>query len=128
MNFLYIPAKFYACIIYCTIVTPSRSTKLTYRDVMTRQTIYVVKTRHCNLLGLPAIEALKIATLKIHMIDDDSNQEDNLVKKSVRGKFPPLFQGLCNLGEPYTTTLQSDAKPHSLFTAIGRFHYLYTMQ
>ena len=26
MNFLYIPAKFYACIIYCTIVTPSRST------------------------------------------------------------------------------------------------------
>ena len=59
---------------------------------MTRQTIHVVKTLCSNLLGLPAIEALKIATLTIHMTDDDSNQEDNLVKKLVRDKLPPLFQ------------------------------------
>ena len=33
MSFLYIPAKFYACIIYCTIVTPSRSTtSFSYKD------------------------------------------------------------------------------------------------
>ena len=51
-----------------------------------------MKTLCSNLLGLPAIEALKIATLTIHMTDDDSNQEDNLVKKLVRDKFPPLFQ------------------------------------
>ena len=76
-----------------------------------------MKTLCSNLLGLPAIESLKIATLNIHTIDDDSNQEDSLVRKSVRDKFPSLFQGLCNLGEPYTITLQSDAKPHSLFTA-----------
>ena len=101
--------------------------ELTYRDVTTRQTIYVMKTLHSNLLGLPAIEALKIATLNIHTIDDDSNQEDSLVKKSVRDKFPSLFQGLGNLGEPYTITLCSDAKPHSLFTA-RKIHYLYAMQ
>ena len=76
--------------------------ELTYRDVTTRQTIYIVKTLRSNLLGLPAIETLKIATLNIHTIDDDSNQEDSLVKKSIRDKFPSLIQGLGNLREPYT--------------------------
>ena len=64
-------------------------------------------------MGLPAITALKLAILNIYMI----GEEDCDLRNTIHSKFPALFKGLGNLGEPYTIKLQSDAKPHSLFTA-----------
>ena len=44
-------------------------------------------------------------------------EEDCDLRNTIHSKFSALFKGLGNLGEPYTIKLQSDAKPHSLFTA-----------
>ena len=35
----------------------------------------------------------------------------------VQNKFPTIFQGLGNLGEPYTIQLKEDATPHAIFSA-----------
>ena len=73
----------------------------------TTQTMFVVKGLRNNLLGLPAIVALNL----VAQVDTTTTASSNIVDK-----FPDLFQGLGNLGEPYDIQLQPDAKPYSLFT------------
>ena len=66
-----------------------------------------------NLLGLPAIIALKlIAKLEAVSVP------------SIMDEFPALFQGLGNIGEPFDIRLQPNAKPYIHFSlhGISQFH------
>ena len=85
---------------------------LSYKQSSSRQQIFVVKGLDRNLLGLPAITALKLAA----RLDNTNFGRDyeSLVKES----YPMLFQGLGNLGEPYEIQLQPDAKPHALLKKV----------
>jgi len=65
---------------------------LQYKDRSSQQTIFVIKGLKTNLLGLPAITALKLAA-RIDTITD--------YQAIIEESFPTLFQGLGNLGEPY---------------------------
>ena len=72
----------------------------------TTQTVYVVSGLKTNLLGLPAITALNLATRV------DATTET----PSVMQMYPSVFQGLGNLGEEYTIKIKPGAKPYALFT------------
>ena len=61
-----------------------------------------------DLLGLPAITALKLA-IRVASVETSTTTE-------VEKRFPSVFSGLGNLGEEYEIPLRPDAKPHSLFT------------
>ena len=81
--------------------------KMSFRDKSSQETVFVVKGLQQNLLGLPAIKAL-------HLV----SRVDTVVstKQEVEREFPGLFQGLGNLGEPYTIQLKADSKPHAIYT------------
>lgn len=64
------------------------------------QNIFVIKDLKSNLLGLPAITALNLAV-----------RIDSAYTSLVQDSFPSVFEGLCNLGEPYTIKLQDNAAP-----------------
>ena len=81
---------------------------LQYKQRSTRQTVFVVKGLKTNLLGLPAIVALKLAA-RIDFITD--------YQAMIEESFPAVFQGLGNLGEPYVIQLQPDVQPHALYVA-----------
>ena len=68
----------------------------------------MVRGLKTNLLGLPAIIELNLAARL-----DATTDYDLLVEN----KFPTIFQGLGNLGEPYTIQLKEDATPHTIFSA-----------
>ena len=80
---------------------------MSFRDKSSQETVFVVKGLQRNLLGLPAIKAL-------HLV----SRVDTVVstKQEVEREFPGLFQGLGNLGEPYTIQLKADSKPHAIYT------------
>ena len=84
---------------------------LSYNGRETHQQVYVVNNLHTNLLGLPAISALHLAT-RIDTVDSLPTT-DEIIKR----KFPNIFKGLGNLGEEYDIKLQPDAKPFALFTS-----------
>ena len=69
------------------------------------QQIFVIKDLKSNLLGLPAITALSLAV-----------RLDAAYTTLVEDSFPTVFQGLGNLGEPYTIKLRDNAVPYALFT------------
>ena len=69
------------------------------------QNIYVIKDLKSNLLGLPAITALNLAV-----------RLDNAYTSLIQDSFPSVFEGLGNLGEPYTIKLQDNVTPYALFT------------
>ena len=73
----------------------------------TSQTIFVVSGLKTNLLGLPAIVSLQLAS----QINATSEESGDIFKK-----FPSLFQGLGNLGEEYQITLKEGLRPYALFT------------
>ena len=68
---------------------------------VTRQEIFVVKGLKHNLLGLPAITALKLAAQI-----DCTLSTTNTFKE----RFPKVFEGLGNLGEEYVIKLKPDTK------------------
>ena len=74
---------------------------------VSKQSIFVVRGLKSNLLGLPAITALQL----INWIS--ATQIDGA---SIEKKYPELFSGLGNLGEPYVIKMKKDAVPYSLFT------------
>ena len=84
---------------------------LSYNGRETHQQVYVVNNLHTNLLGLPAISALHLAT-RMDTVDSLPTT-DEIIKR----KFPNIFKGLGNLGEEYDIKLQPDAKPFALFTS-----------
>ena len=71
------------------------------------QQVFVVTGLKTNLLGLPAITALNIAA----RVDSTTSTPTD-----IRERFPRVFSGLGNLGEPYKIKLKPDAKPYALFT------------
>ena len=78
--------------------------KVSYNRKESIETIVVAGLR-TNLLGLPAIIALKLIA-----------RVEAVSVSSVMDEFPALFQGLGNLGEPFDIGLQPSAKPYALFT------------
>ena len=74
---------------------------------VSKQSIFVVRGLKSNLLGLPAITTLQLINwISATQIDGASTEN----------KYPELFSGLENLGEPYVIKLKKDAVPYSLFT------------
>ena len=43
--------------------------------------------------------------------------DDISLTNEIVEKYSSVFEGLCNLGEPYSIQLKEGAKPHALFTA-----------
>ena len=78
---------------------------LQYKNKSSLQTFFVVKDLKINLLGLPAITALKLAA-RIDVITDYHTM--------IGESFPAVFEGLGNLGEPYVIRLLPDVQPHAL--------------
>ena len=67
------------------------------------QTIFVVDGLKTNLLGLPAIKALKL------VVRMDTTESEEILQK-----FPTLFQGLGKMEDEYEIKLKPDAKPYLL--------------
>eukprot|EP00731_Ephydatia_muelleri_P006180 Em0003g428a len=80
---------------------------LAYKGTHSHQTIFVVKGLKTNLLGLPALRALKL----IARVDSVEQYED-----TIRQKYPKLFTGLGNMGVEYSIKLRPNAKPYALST------------
>ena len=94
--------------------------RLSHGRKSTTQTMFVVKGLRNNFLCLPAIVALNL----VAQVDTTTTASSNTVDK-----FPDLFQGLGNLGEPYDIQLQPDAKPYSLFTpVISHYPYVHRLK
>ena len=68
------------------------------------QTVFVVKDLKINLLGLPAITALKLAA-RINDITD--------YHAMIEGSFPAVFKGLGNRKEPYAIRLFLYVQPYA---------------
>ena len=82
--------------------------KLAYYDnKSTIQPVYVVNKLKMNILGLPAITSLNLAT-RVDSVEYYS--------KGIMEKYPSVFNGLCNLGDEYEIVLEQNAKPFSLYT------------
>ena len=80
--------------------------KFVHGSNTTIQTVYVVSGLKTNLLGLPAITALNLATRV-----DATTETSSIVQM-----YPSVFNGLGNLGEEYTIKIKPGAKPYALFT------------
>ena len=73
-----------------------------------QQDIFVVKGLKSNLLGLPAIQALQLAT-RLDAVEQ-------CYRDQIISQYPGIFHGLGTLGEPYKIDIDSDAKPYAIFT------------
>ena len=80
-----------------------------HKDKSTTQEVSVIPKLTNNLLGLPAITALKLLVTKVDTIHND--------KSIIHEKFPSLFGGLGVMSDEYEICLKPDVKPHALFTA-----------
>ena len=85
-----------------------------YKQRSCKQKIFAVRGLKINLLGLPAIVELKLATKLDAITDYDS---------LVYSKFPTVFQGLENLGEPYAIQLKKDATLHAVYSAHAEYSF-----
>ncbi|KAL5510819.1 hypothetical protein EMCRGX_G006423 [Ephydatia muelleri] len=83
--------------------------ELFYRGKTTRQKVYVVNGLRTNLLGLPAILALKLVAKLEETVEASLH--------TIVEKYPTLFQGLGSMGDPYDIQLQPEAQPYALFTS-----------
>ena len=81
---------------------------ISYRNSSSRQVLFVVRGLSKNLMGLPAITALNLAT-RVDGVGDYS--------QSIQEKFPSVFQGLGTFGDPYEIKLKDGAKPWAIHTA-----------
>ena len=75
------------------------------------QSVFVVRGLKTNLLGLPAITALKLAARV-----EANEMELSEITGDYCKEFPTLFHGLGNLGELYEIHLKIGAVPHCIFT------------
>ena len=81
---------------------------LHYKDRSSQQKIYVVRGLTTNLLGLPAIVSLHLASRV-----DTTTVAD--YKSLIEECFPKVFKGLGNLGDPYVIKLAQGAMPHAIY-------------
>ena len=75
------------------------------------QTVYVVSRLKLNLLGLPAITSLNLATTV-----DATTKAPSIIQI-----YPSVFNGLRNLGKEYIIKIKLGAKPYALFTLLEHF-------
>ena len=98
----------------CLDVKSQFTTTMTHHGSRTRQPVFVVKGLTMNILGLPAIQALRIAS-KI-----DSISQPQIARKVnfatsrsydtvIHNTFPKLFLFFCNVGEVYKISLKPNA-------------------
>ena len=87
------------------------SGKFYYKGKTTTQPVYVIRGLKSNLLGLPAITALKLGIRVNTTTTEPVEVMDNYKKQ-----FPSLFKGLGNLGEPFEIHLKPGAIPHCIYT------------
>ena len=80
------------------------TTPITHGKLSTVQTIFVVRGLKNNLLGLPAITALRLLS-RVESVDTEVHQQ-----------FQGMFEGLRNFGEEYTIKLREGAHPHAIYT------------
>ena len=80
---------------------------MTYNGVTPKQMIYVIHGLKRNLLGLPAINALKI----LQRLDAVGAE-----KEKIQAQYPKVFKGLGNIGGEYKIELREGAIPYSLYT------------
>ena len=77
------------------------------------QEVFVVKQLRSNLLGLPAIKALRLAT----RLDETTTEfTPPLSATYILDRFKKIFQGLGNLGEEYEVNLKPGTTPFAFFT------------
>ena len=81
--------------------------RLTVKNLSRQEPIFVVRGLKNNLLGLPALTALKL----VQRVESTYSS-----LADVKKEFPQVFSGLGNFGEPYTIKLREDAKPYALYT------------
>ena len=75
-----------------------------------QHSVFVVRDLKSNLLGLPAITSLGL----VARVATTETSEPKI--QSYQERFPELFQGLGNLGEPYEIHLKPGATPHCIYT------------
>ena len=71
---------------------------LHFKERQSSQTVYVVRGLKTNLLGLPAIISLNLAS----RVDTTTIAD---YKALMEESFPKVFKGLGNLGDPYIIKL-----------------------
>ena len=81
--------------------------QLAVKDKSHQETTFVVRGLKSNLLGLPALTALKL----VQRVESTYSS-----LADVKKEFPNVFSGLGDFGELYTIKLKDDAKPHALHT------------
>ena len=69
--------------------------------------MFVIRNMKVDLLGLPAIVALRL----LKRVDGIK-----VLELDIRKQLPKLFQGLGNLGEEYHIPLKEGAVPYTLTT------------
>ena len=88
--------------------------ELFYRGKTTKQNVYVVNRLRTNLLGLPAILALKLVAKLDETVE--------ALLHTIVEKYPTLFQGLGSMGDPYDIQYNQRHSP-MLFLPHGAFLY-----
>ena len=83
-------------------------TRLEHTSHTCEQALYVVKGLKANLLGIPAIQALKLL-VRINTVDEYTN--------GIYQRFPHLFQSLGTIDEAYQVKLKPNVTPHALYAA-----------
>ena len=76
---------------------------ISYKDVSTREVLYVVDRQEHSLLSKGACERLKLLTFHVDSVSE------------YRAKYSEMFEGLSELRDyPYTSKLKDDASPVAL--------------
>ena len=80
------------------------SATLEYKDRSCIHPVFIVRKLQQNLLGLPAIQALRLLT------------QVDAVQTPISDQYPTLFSGLGTFPDSYRIMLKPDAQPFALFT------------
>ena len=81
------------------------SLTLTHKELCCTQPVYIVKDITNNLLGFPAIKALKLLSHVQSVVDDE-----------IFSQYPSLFTGLGSFSQDYKINLKPNAQPYALST------------
>ena len=81
--------------------------RVSYAKRSSNEVIFVVCGLKNNLLGLPAIQNLRL----VKKVDSTTS-----TTTAIRERFPTVFEGLGTLGEEYRIQLKDNAVPYSLYT------------
>ena len=92
---------------------------LLYKERAVQQPVYVVEGLQKDLLGLPAITGLNLA-VRVDTAQTPNPALSSSIRKSLEErlgeKYPRIFKGLGNLGDPYFIKLCDDAQPLAIYT------------